>query len=145
MRWSILLLTALAAAGCAGTLQDRIEHDGLAVTRGMTINDAITVLGKPEVDYHGANRLRYFSRFWKFRLFMRADTEWVWLRRDPVVVVWTRGDVITSMGTLPRASAIETRLPSGEPCRSGELPSGDDGLNALLVGVGQLVTRQRGP
>jgi len=29
MKWSILLLTLLAATGCAGTLQDRIEHDAL--------------------------------------------------------------------------------------------------------------------
>ena len=95
MRWSALLLSLLLSAGCAGTLCDRIDYGGLRLERGMRIDEVQELLGEPHLVYHGDDQLRFVEKFWRLPFGWSGSTEWVWLKSDPAIVVWSHEGVVT--------------------------------------------------
>lgn len=113
MQWSALLLALMLGVGCAGTVCESIDYGGLHVQRGMRIVDVQAILGRPQLVYRGSDQLRFVEEFWQLRLGMSGTSEWVWLRPDPAVVVWTHQGKVTSIGTLPREVARSIPRPPG--------------------------------
>jgi hypothetical protein len=115
MRSAALLLALLLSAGCAGTLCDQIDYGGIHVNRGMRIDEVQALLGEPHLVYHGRDQLRFVEKFWRLPFGWSGATEWVWLKCDPAIVVWSHDGVVTSMGTIPREVAQGVPRPPVSP------------------------------
>ena len=96
----------LLFGGCNATVS-RIDYGGIQVERGMTGDDVKRVMGTPDRITHGADEMSYVHAFPQMRIRrLGRIAEWVWLRSDPIVIVWLDRDRVVAIGTLPREAIV---------------------------------------